>query len=120
MQYTPFGEFFKVLRVKHREILSDASKFLGVSSAYISSVECGKRPVPDEWVDLIVAHYKLSDKEKQKLLEAIENSKTVIKFNLTTASTAQRRTIIQLQRSFEDVDEDVAEEILKILERNNQ
>lgn len=50
MNYTPFGEFFRTLRIKNHEVLSDAAKWLGVTSAYISSVECGKRPIPDEWV----------------------------------------------------------------------
>ena len=74
MSYTPFGEYFRTLRIKHHEILSDASKFLEVTSAYISSVECGKRPVPEEWVALISDHYNLKEKEIAELKQAIEES----------------------------------------------
>ena len=120
MSYTPFGEMFRILRIKHREVLSDASKLLGVTSAYVSSVECGKRPVPVEWADKIVVHYKLKDEEKSQLLQAIEDSKTMIKINLSESSAAMRTVALQFQRSFDDMDDDVAKQILEIMERNKK
>jgi transcriptional regulator with XRE-family HTH domain len=120
MNYTPFGEFFRMLRIKHHEILSDASDLLRVSSAYVSSVECGKRPVPEEWVKIIIDHYKLNEKEQKELADAVERSKTSIKINLSAATYPQRTAAIQFQRSFDDMDDETANEILKIIERNNK
>lgn len=118
MSYTPFGEMFRILRIKHHEVLSDASKLLGVTSAYVSSVECGKRPVPEEWAEKIVVHYKLKDKEKNQLLQAIEDSKTIIKINLSESSAARRTVALQFQRSFDEMDDETATKILRIIERN--
>lgn len=115
MSYTPFGEKFRILRLKHHEVLNDASKLLGVTSAYVSSVECGKRPVPDGWADLIVEHYRLDDKEKDELYQAIEDSKTIIKLNLSESSSARRTVALQFQRSFDDMDDETATKILKII-----
>ncbi len=120
MNYTPFGELFRLLRITKREIMNDAGKFLGVSSAYVSSVECGKRPVPEEWINLIAQHYNLSEKEIESLKDAAERSKTSIKINLSSASYAQRTAAIQFQRSFNDIDDETANNILKIIERNNK
>jgi len=120
MNYTPFGEFFRMLRIKHHEILSNASDFLHVSSAYVSSVECGKRPVPEEWVNIIIDHYKLNEKEQEELADAVERSKTSIKINLSAATYPQRAAAIQFQRSFDDMDDDTANEIIKIIERNRK
>ncbi len=120
MNYTPFGEFFRMLRIKHREILNDASALLHVSSAYVSSVECGKRPVPEEWIKIIADHYKLNEKEQKELADAVERSKTSIKINLSTATYPQRAAAIQFQRSFDDMDDDTANEIIKIIERNRK
>ena len=120
MSYTPFGEFFRTLRIKHHEILSNASKFLKVTSAYISSVECGKRPVPEEWVALISEHYNLKEKEISELKQAIEESKTSIKINLSRSSITQRSAAIQFQRSFDDMDDETAKEILEIIARNKK
>lgn len=119
MYYTPFGEFFRTLRVKHHEVLFDASKFLGVSSAYVSSVETGKRPVPEEWIKLIANHYHLNEQQVNELRIAVEQSKTVIKINLSAASMVQRTAAIQFQRSFDEMDDDTAQEIIKIIKRNN-
>ena len=120
MNYTPFGEFYRTLRIKHREILSDAAKLLNVSSAYVSSVECGKRPVPEEWIGLISKHYNLSDSEIEALKDAVERSKTSVKINLTSASYTRRTAAIQFQRSFDDMDDETAQEILRIIERNRK
>lgn len=120
MNYTPFGMFFRTLRIKHNEILSDASKFLNVTGAYISSVECGKRPVPEEWADLITNHYDLDQAEISEMNKAIEESKTSIKINLSNSGSAQRSVAIQFQRSFDEMDDDTANEILKIIERNQK
>lgn len=120
MSYTPFGIFFRTLRIKHHEILSDASKFLNVTSAYISSVECGKRPVPEEWAALITEHYGLSHAEIVEMNQAIEESKTSIKINLSRSGSAQRSAAIQFQRSFDEMDDETANEILKIIERNKK
>ena len=118
MGYTPFGEFFRILRLKHHQVLSDASKLLGVTSAYVSSVECGKRPVPEGWVELIVMHYRLNEKEKNELLQSVADSKTIIKINISESSAARRAAALQFQRSFENMDDKTANEILEIIERN--
>lgn len=118
MGYTPFGEMFRIIRLKHREVLSDASQLLGVTSAYISSVECGKRPVPDGWAEKIIEHYELNEIETGNLYQAIEESRTIVKINLSNVSPMQRTVAIQFQRSFDEMDDEIATEILRIIGRN--
>lgn len=118
MKFTEFGEYFRILRIKHKEILKDASEFLGVSCAFISSVECGKKAIPDDWHDKIVGHYKLNEKQQNELKTAIDRSAKTIKFNIQNVSVAQKDLAVQFQRSFDELDEETANEILKILKRN--
>lgn len=120
MRYTPFGEYFRILRIKHQEVLNDAKDFLGVSCAYISSVECGKRPVPSDWEEKIIEHYNLNENDITKLKKAINESVTNIKIGLVNASNTQRVVAMQFQRSFENLDDESAKEIIKILERNEK
>ena len=119
MGYTKFGEYFRILRIKHHEVLADAKKFLNVSSAFISSVECGKKPVPNDWFDKIVSHYDLDQKEQNDLREAIEKSAKTVKIDILNATEPQKNAAIQFQRSFEDLDEQTANEIIDILKRNS-
>ena len=114
--YTKFGEFMRVLRVKHHEIMGDIADMLGVKLPFLSAVENGKRNVPAEWVDKIVAHYSLSPDEKQELLAAIEQSKTQMKIDLKSSEFYQRTAALQFARSFDDMDEETAQKIIELLE----
>lgn len=117
MAYTEFGEFFRILRIKNHEVLADAKEFLGVSTAFISSVECGKKTIPNDWFGKIAEHYSLSEKDKMKLKEAIDNSKKSIRIDLAAATNLQKQVALQFQRSFDEDDEETLKEIQKILER---
>lgn len=114
--YTKFGEFMRVLRVKHHEVMGDIAEMLGVKLPFLSAVENGKRNVPAEWVDKIVAHYNLSPDEKQELLEAIEQSRTQMKIDLKSSDFYQRTAALQFARSFDDMDEETAQKIIELLE----
>jgi len=120
MAYTEFGEFFRILRIKNHEVLADAKEFLGVSTAFISSVECGKKAIPADWFEKITNHYKLSVEKQTKLKEAIDNSKKSIRIDLATANSLQKQVALQFQRSFDEDDEETLKEIQKVLERRSK
>ncbi len=115
MAYTKFGEFMRILRVKHHEVMGDMAKLLGVSTPFLSAVENGKKNVPAEWLNVIAEHYALTDEEQTELREAAENSKTQIKLNLSGSSAYQRDAALQFARSFDDIDENTAQKILELL-----
>ena len=119
MGYTKFGEFMRILRVKNHEVMGDTAKLLNVKLPFISTVESGKRNVPEEWVSILIEHYNLNEEEQAQLLEAIEHSKTQMKINLTAASNVQRRLAVQFQRSFEKLDEDTATAIMELLNKED-
>ena len=117
MNYTKFGEILRVLRIKNHEVMGDTSKLLNVSAAFLSSVETGKKNVPEGWYDILVKHYNLGDKEKDELSQAIELSKTQMKINLSQADNYKREMALQFQRSFNEIDERTAEKIISLLNK---
>lgn len=118
MAYTKFAEFLRILRIKSHENMGDTAKLLGVNIAFVSAVESGKKNVPQEWIEPIANHYGLSGQEKKEMITAIENSKTTAKIDLVSAPTFKRQMALQFQRSFDEIDEDTAQKILELLERN--
>lgn len=118
MGYTKFGEFMRVMRVKNHEVMGDIAKLLNVSTPFLSAVENGRKNVPDEWFDIIAEHYSLSDSEITEMKAAAENSRNQIKIALAKSETYQREVALQFARSFEGIDEDTAEKILKLLKRS--
>src|SRR5574344_1626878 len=104
MAYTEFGEFFKILRIKNHEVLANAKEFLGVSTAFISAVECGKKQIPDDWFEKITNHYHLSLNAQNELENVIEKSKKTLKIDLASANSLQKTVALQFQRSLKDMD----------------
>ncbi len=117
MNYTKFGEYFRILRIKHHEVLADAKEFLGVSSAFISAVECGKKAIPPSWFYLISSHYSLNEEERKELRDAIDLSQQTLKLDIFSATPAQQKIAIQFQRSFEGLDDETINELKAILEK---
>ncbi len=115
MSYTKYGEFMRIMRIKFHEVMGDTADMLGVRLPFVSAVENGKRNVPADWFDIIVNHYKLSTEEQDELREAIEDSKTQIKLNLSDTNNVKRQMALQFQRSFNGIDEETAKKIIKIL-----
>ncbi len=119
MSYTRYGEFIRILRVKHHEVMGDLAKVLNTTLPFMSAVENGKKNVPSEWPELLIEHYSLGDSEIAELYQSIEESKTQMKINLISASNAQRKLAVQFQRSFENLDENTAAEIMKLLNKED-
>lgn len=118
MAYTKFGEFMRILRIQHHEVMGDIAKILNVSTPFLSAVENGKKNVPPEWFDIISTHYSLDNKQIAEMIQAAEDSRTQVKITLTKSKSYQREVALQFARSFEGIDEDTAEKILEILGRN--
>ncbi len=118
MAYTKFGEFMRLLRVKHHEVMGDVAKLLGVSTPFLSAVENGKKNVPVEWFDIIAEHYDLNKEQITEMKESAEISKTQIKIALSQSKFYQREAALQFARSFDDIDEETAVKILELLKRS--
>lgn len=119
MSYTKFGEFMRIQRIKNHEVMGDTAKLFGVKLPFVSTVESGKRNVPEEWIPILVEHYGLNAEKKNELLEAVEQSKTQVKINLVSTNNTQRRLAVQFQRSFEKLDEDTVTAIMKLLDKED-
>ena len=114
MSMTSFGRFMKIQRIKKNEVMGDTAKLLGVTIPYISAVENGKRNVPEEWLPKLIKHYELTNDE-QELKKAVEEMKTQVRITLNNATSYQRQVVFQLERSFDNLDEETANEIMKLL-----
>lgn len=119
MGYTKFGEFMRIQRIKHHEVMGDTAELLQVKLPFVSTVESGKRNVPEEWIPVLIEHYNLNTEEQTELVEAVELSKTQVKINLVSANNCQRRLAVQFQRSFEKLDEDTATAIINLLNKED-
>ncbi|MDO4459311.1 MAG: XRE family transcriptional regulator [Clostridia bacterium] len=117
MSYTSFGEYVRILRIKHHEVMGDLASVLGASLPFLSAVENGKKNVPMDWFTKITNHYQLNKQEQEELAEAIEESKTQFKITAIKAGNTQRKAALKFARSFDEMDDETAEKILKLLSK---
>ena len=121
MAYTPFGEFVRILRIKHHQVMGDMAKVLGTSTPFLSAVENGKKNVPGEWIQKLIVHYGLDADEEKKLEAAIEESRLQYKIVPGKAGINQRKAAMQFARSFDEMDDETALKILELLrEKENE
>lgn len=115
MAYTKFGEFVRVLRIRHHEVMGDMAKVLDVKVPFLSAVENGKKNVPADWAEKLAAHYGLDEADRRELAQAIEESRTQYKIPMGDAGVMQRKAALQFARSFDEMDDEMAMKLMELL-----
>lgn len=109
---TEFGKELRILRVQKEENINSMAKKLGISIAYLSSIESGKRPIPSELVDKIIEKYHLNKERSKVLREKEAISSNAINVDLSLVSAEQRKLIFALSRKIKDLTDEECIEIL--------
>ena len=105
---TEFGKALRKIRIDRQQLLSDMADKLGVSSAYLSAVETGKRRIPQDWVSKIASIYSLSCEEQADLQSAADNSVFDVTISLVNASEQKRNAVLSFARALDGLnDEDL-------------
>jgi len=117
---TQFGKFCRKLRIEKGEILKDMSDKLGVTSAYLSSVENAKRNVPKDWKEKLSELYDLSEEQKNELEIAIINTREEVTLKFNTQDRERQEFAVQLARKFDTLTKDEIEKISEILKRGEK
>ena len=115
MAYTAYGEFVRILRNKHHQVMGDMAKLLGTSTPFLSAVENGKKNVPTNWVQKLTDCYHLTPQEQKELKASIEESRLQYKIVPGNVGINQRRAAMQFARSFDEMDDETALKILELL-----
>lgn len=100
-----FGRYLRKLRVDRDEKLMHMAINLGVSPAFLSSVELGKKNVPRSLPTEIAAIYKLKNEELISLQDAAEQSLTLIRFDLSTSSDLERLMVLKFSRNYKSLND---------------
>lgn len=117
---TELGKFLRKIRIDRGELLRDMSNKLGVSAAYLSAVENGKRNAPEVWINKICQAYHLSPDEARQLRSSFEESQEEIRISLQQASSKQKNTAISFAKALEGLSDEQLEKIMKVVQKGNK
>lgn len=112
-----FGKFVRHLRVDENENLRQMAEKLGVSVAFLSAVEVGKKQVPKNWAQKISDIYSLDNLSKQKLLNAIDVTNGKIVINIDDQEEYTREISLMFARTINNAEQKTLEELKAILNK---
>ncbi|GAA5647874.1 helix-turn-helix domain-containing protein [Vibrio proteolyticus] len=116
MKTTAFGRYLRKLRIDKGMILKDLADALGVSSAYLSALELGKKNISDEVVNQIIGLYGLNANEANELRDAATVSQPVVKFDLKNANSQERELVAVFARKYQEMSPEKKEKLMDFLE----
>ena len=117
---TELGKILRKIRIDRQELLRDMAGTLGVSVAYLSAVETGKRNAPVAWVSKIIQAYHLNSEEAEQLRTAFDESQDELRISLQQISAQQRSTAISFAKALEGLSDEQLERIMKVVQKGNK
>lgn len=115
---TSIGKFLRKLRIDNGEILRTMAETLGVSSAFLSAVENGKKKMPESWYKKLATAYSFSEEQKEALGKAVMDSNNTVEINLQNATHCNRELAISFARQFDSLDEETSQKIFEMLKKH--
>jgi len=73
-QVTPYGRFMRIKRMEQGRLLVEQAVFMDCTPSLLSSVELGRKPVPERWFPIVAEFLKLDEYGKSQLRTAIDKS----------------------------------------------
>jgi transcriptional regulator with XRE-family HTH domain len=104
MKLTTFGKVIRKLRIDHGLLLGNMAKKIGVSSAYLSSIELGERSIPKDFFQKIKGCSIFNKDELSAIEESITHSLKEFKF--TPSTNSQKELMASLARSLDRLTEE--------------
>ena len=101
-----FGKFCRKLRIDKNELLYDMAAKLGVSSAFLSKVENGKKKPPKEWRETLINSYELNEKEIQQLDQCMFEAQNYDSIDISYMNESDKMMMLSFARKFNSIDKD--------------
>lgn len=108
-----FGKFCRKLRIDKNQLLYDMAKCLGVSSAFLSKVENGKKKPPKEWRELIINAYDLNAEEIQQLDQCMYEAQNYDSIDISYMNDNDRMMMLSFARKFNHIDKNKLKQFLQ-------
>ncbi len=114
MKRTKFGEFIRGYRRTNKILLKEMAEALGVSSAFLSAVENGNKPIPQGIEQKLVSIFSFSDEDKNGLFQSVDATRTQSTINVPN-NPLDQMLVGAFCRNFNELDDIKKEELLNLL-----
>ena len=109
---TAFGKVCRKMRIDSGELLSDMAEKLGVSAAFLSKVENGRRKPPKEWEEKIIEMYHLQGEKKSEFEDSFFRTLNADSIDIKNFNDADRDLMLSFARKFSSLDKNALRKIM--------
>ncbi len=114
---TLLGKELRKIRINNDEILKDMASKLGITSAYLSAIENGKREPTKKFMDTLFSIYNISKNEQQNLIQAYQSTIESINISLSNQSKEHKDLGLVFARKFDGLTQEQIDKLIKILNK---
>jgi len=120
--FTEFGKFLRKARIDRGLLLKDMAEGLGVSSAYLSAVETGKKTVSDELIRKVAGYLgvPLSSPEFREMEDAAQITRGQIALEVRNLSQKHQETALAFARQFGEMKATELDKLLALLQKSKK
>ena len=116
---TPLGKIVRKLRIDDSVTMKDMADSLGLSVAFISAVETGRKSPSKQLVDGLIKFFQLGGPDADRLKLAAEESQQEYRIRLDRdASDERRSTAAALARNFDELPDERLKELRETILRS--
>lgn len=112
---TEYGKAVRKLRIDLAMTLRNMAAELGLTPAYLSGVETGRKPVGDRLVQSVVELFRRKGVDADHLVDAAALSREEVRLRLQQAREDQQHLAVALARRFSELSPKQVEEIVNVL-----
>ncbi|QQE90245.1 helix-turn-helix domain-containing protein [Azotobacter chroococcum] len=115
--FTQFGKVLRKIRIDRGMLLKDMAEGFGVSSAFLSAVETGKKSIPNGFVEraALFLGYAKGSAEWDELQDAAAISKGEIALATQGLTQKHQETALAFARHFEEMAPADLDKVLQLL-----
>jgi len=113
---TPFGKAVRKYRVDRGEIQLEVAEALGVSIAFWSAIETGKKNVPEDLLAKVITHFELTGAAAHELRTLSWVSQRDVKINMQDLNDRSRQLVVGFARKFSSLDEEKQQKLRELLD----
>lgn len=116
---TELGKELRKIRINSDELLKDMASKLGITPAYLSAIENGKRTPTKKFMDTLFSIYKISEEEQKNLTQIFHSTIDNVSINLSDHSQEHKDLGLVFARKFAGLTPDQIDKLIKILNKED-
>lgn len=113
-----YGKILRKIRIDKGLTMAQMAKSVGITSAYLSTIERGKRNIPKSLTQNVINHYELSNEQVTELQKAEYLSMDSVEIELSDVGLDKKTLVLSLAKNLKNMTYEQVEMIKNIVEGN--